>query len=137
MNKIKNLKITQEFKDYSKSVELSTLFINWHPYDKIIKAEAKKYKYVVFFGCGAIFSSIVETWDARVAEKINYCCDNNSEKWGKKYFGVECITYEKLLEIKNDTVIFITVGNFNPVYEQLIAANFPAIHILYKYDFII
>jgi len=134
MNKIKNLKITQEFKDYSKSIELSTLFINWHPYDKIIKAEAKKYKYVVFFGCGAIFSSIVETWNARVAEKINYCCDNNSEKWGKKYFGVECITYEKLLEIKNDTVIFITVGNFNPVYEQLISANFPAIHILYKYD---
>ena len=115
-------------------VDLPSIFYKWRPYDKFIKAEAEKYKYVVFFGCGAIFSSIVDTWSAKVGEKIDYCCDNNSEKWGEFYSGVECISYEKLLAIKKDVVIFITVGDFIPVYEQLNQQGFPSIHVIYKYD---
>ena len=115
-------------------VDLASIFSNWRPYDSFIRSEAKKHKHVVFFGCGAIFSSIVDTWYARVGVEITFCCDNNPAKWENSYCGIECIRYEKLLEIKKDVVIFITVGNFIPVYEQLLQDGFTDLHILYKYD---
>ena len=83
-------------------VDLPSIFNNWQPYDKFIKAEAENYEYVVFFGCGLFFSNLIDTWYAQVKTKIHYCCDNNPEKWGKVYSGVECISIEKLLEIKKN-----------------------------------
>jgi len=126
--------VTMNLDDNYIPLDLASIFSNWRSYDSFIEAEAKKHKYVVFFGCGAIFSSIVDTWYARVGVDISFCCDNNSIKWGNSYCGIECIRYEKLVEIRKDVVIFITVGNFMPVYEQLLGDGFTDLHILYKYD---
>jgi FkbM family methyltransferase len=120
--------------DDSSHIDFSSIFSKWHPYDRNTKEEAKKYKHVVFFGVGVIFSDMLDIWYDIVDEKIDFCCDNNFKKWGEIYHGIECITYEKLLEIKEDVIIFITVGDFMPVYDQLYSAGFPAVRIIYKYD---
>ena len=123
-----------KFDGIYKSVDLASIFANWHPYDQNVKKEAQKYKYVVFFGFGVTFFRMLDIWRLNIGKKIDYCCDNNSEKWGKSFDGIECISYEKLHEIKDETVVFITMGDFVPVYDQLHSAGFPAIHIIYKYD---
>jgi FkbM family methyltransferase len=43
---------------------------------------------------------------------------------------------QELLELKNDCVVFVTIGNFRPVVDQLMAAGFPAVHLIYKYDLV-
>lgn len=122
--------------DSARNPKLATaqFFEKWQPYDQIIRETASNYKYIVFFGCGAIFASIVDTWQSQVGLKIDFCCDNNPEKWGRNFNGVPCISYQDLLEIKDETIVFITVGNFIPVHNQLTADGFPSLHILYKYD---
>lgn len=114
--------------------DTTAVFRNWKSYDKLMKAAANKHKYVVFFGCGAIFASIVETWYAQVGRQIDFCCDNDPEKWGKYFSGTQCISPEDLIKLKSDVIIFLTVGNFLPVYEQLQNEGFSDVHVLYKYD---
>lgn len=109
-------------------------FDQWRPYDQFIKTTAKEYKHVVFFGCGIIFAGVDDIWQAQVGLKINFCCDNNPAKWGMHFSGVLCIPYEELVKIKDDAIVFITVGNFVPVHKQLTEDGFPSVHILYKYD---
>ena len=96
----------------------------------------KSKKFVVFYGCGAIFRSIVERWNELVGRKIDFCCDRDPSKWGKEFAGVPCISPAELEKIKNEAAIFITVGNFEPVLKYLYDLNFPCVHLIYKYDLV-
>ncbi|MEI6036486.1 MAG: FkbM family methyltransferase [Planctomycetota bacterium] len=93
-------------------------------------------KYVVFYGCGAILNSIIETWMQFVGRRIDFCCDSDPAKWGIMFSGAKCLSPQELLALKNECVVFVTIGNFRPVVDQLIAAGFPAVHLIYKYDLI-
>lgn len=124
----------EKSQNYPDCIDWVSIFANWSCYDLNIRAEAKKHKYVVFFGVGVIFPYMVDTWNASIEKKIDFCCDNNSSKWGNFYNGIECISYEKLLEIKDETVIFLTIGDFIPVHKQLKDAGFATVKIIYKYD---
>ncbi len=57
-------------------------------YQQEIKTLVNQYQYVVFYGCGVIFNNIVETWDLYVGRKIDFCCDCDSDKWGKFFCNV-------------------------------------------------
>jgi len=96
----------------------------------------KSKKFVVFYGCGAIFRSIVERWNELVGRKIDFCCDRDPTKWGKEFAGVPCISPGELEKIKNQAAIFITVGNFQPVLKYLSDHQFPCTHLIYKYDLV-
>jgi len=109
-------------------------FINWKPYDQNIKNTVTQFKYVVFFGCGAIFASIVETWHETIGKKIDFCSDNNPAKWGQYFCNVPCISPAELATIKEECVVFLTIGNFIPAYDQLLKAGIKNIHLIYKYD---
>ncbi len=84
-------------------------------YKQEIKNLIKQYEYVVFYGCGAILHSIVDTWDKHIGRKIDYVCDSDSEKWGKKFCGFECISPQQLMKIKDKCAVFVTIGEFKPV----------------------
>ena len=96
---------------------------------------AKK-QFVAFYGCGAIFGSIVETWRELVGRKIDFCCDSNPDKWGRVFSGVTCISPLELEKIKDESAIFVTVGDFEPVLKFLAGNKFPSAHLIYKYDLI-
>lgn len=93
-------------------------------------------RYVVFYGCGAIFSSILDTWREYVGRQIDYCCDSDPAKWGRTFCGVTCLSPDQLAEIKEDSVVFVTVGQFRPVFDALRARQFPSVHLIYKYDLV-
>jgi len=92
--------------------------------------------YVVFYGCGRVFESVVESWMQYVGRPIDFCCDSNPAKWGKVFCGARCLSPQELLEIKDTCVVFVTVGHFRPVLEQLISSGFRAVHIVYRYDLV-
>lgn len=94
----------------------------------------RKYQYVVFYGCGAILNSIIDSWNEYVDRKIDYCCDSNSEKWGQSFCGIKCISPEELIAIKDKCAVFVTIGEFRPVFNFLKERGFPSVNLLYKYD---
>lgn len=97
---------------------------------------ASQYKYVVFYGCGAILNSIVDTWNMYVGRKIDYCCDSDGAKWGKYFCGAKCISPQELMVIKYESAVFITIGEFKTVFKFLTDNGFPSVNLIYKYDIV-
>ena len=96
-----------------------------------------KYHYVVFYGCGTIFHGIVDTiWSKYIGRRVDFCCDSNPEKWGKYFCGIKCISPSELVEIKDRSTVFVTVGNFKPLMESLTVCGFSSVNLFYKYDIV-
>ncbi len=93
-------------------------------------------RFVAFYGCGAIFGSIAETWRDLVGRKIDFCCDSNPTKWHKTFSGVTCISPSELEKSKDELAVFVTVGNFEPVLNYLSENKFPCANLIYKYDLV-
>lgn len=105
-------------------------------YQHEIKNVVKHYEHIVFYGCGAILNSIVDTWNVYIGRNIDYCCDSDSAKWGKYFCGVKCLSPQELMAIKNKCAVFVTIGDFEPVFEFLTESGFPSVNLLYKYDLV-
>jgi len=103
-------------------------------YRQDIKDLTEQCQYVVFYGCGIILSGIIEKWNAYIGREIDYCCDSDSGKWGKFFFGAKCLSPNELVAIKNKCAVFVTIGDFKPVYNFLKESGFPSVNQLYKYD---
>lgn len=114
---------------------ISELLAKKRNYTEEIKNLVSKYEYVVFYGVGVIFNGIVETWNGRVKRTVDFCCDSDSSKWGRKFCGIKCISPEKLMGIKDRCLIFVTVGNFKSSYDFLTKTKFPSVNVIYRYDF--
>jgi FkbM family methyltransferase len=115
---------------------ISQLLRNRSNYTEEVRNCTQDYPYVVFYGCGAIFSSIVDTWLEYVERSIDFCCDSDSAKWGKLFCGVKCLSPDELFEIRDSCTIFVTVGNFPPVFDFLTSSGFPSVNLIYKYDLV-
>src|SRR4030067_171331 len=76
-------------------------------YRQEVRELTERDPYVVFYGCGAILNSIVESWDEHVGRKIDYCCDSDSGKWGKFFCGAKCLSPNELMAIKDKCVVFV------------------------------
>jgi FkbM family methyltransferase len=103
-------------------------------YRSEVKALTERYPHVVFYGCGAILGSIMETWNAQIGRKIDFCCDSDPAKWGQVFHGARCLSPAELREMRDTCTVFVTIGDFKPVYTQLKAWGFPSVHQLFKYD---
>ena len=116
--------------------DISALLANRTNYRQEIQRLADNSRYVVFYGCGAIFSSIVDTWQEYVGRPIDFCCDSDPDKWGRSYCGAKCLSPQELLEIKSECAVFVTIGKFQPVFNFLRSEGFPSVHLIYKYDLV-
>jgi len=94
----------------------------------------QNHSYVVFYGCGAILNSIVDTWTEQIGRPIDFCCDSNPEKWGRLFAGVRCLSPDELVKIKDRCAVFVTIGQFRPVLKFLTATGFSTVNLIYKYD---
>lgn len=103
-------------------------------YRRVVEDLAAQHRHVVFFGAGNIFRGVVQLWEQHVKRKIDYCCDNDSAKWGREFCGVPCISPQRLLEIKDDCAVFVTVGDYRPVYDYLIDRGFPSVNFMHGFD---
>ena len=117
-------------------IHIAGLLSQKRNYRQEIKDLTTKYPYVVFYGCGAILNSIVESWNEHVGRKIDYCCDSDSRKWGKTFCGAKCLSPNELAAIKDKCAVFVTIGDFKPVYNFLKDSGFPSVNQLYKYDLV-
>lgn len=115
---------------------IAALLSNRTSYQNEIKRLAANSRYVVFYGCGAIFSSIVDTWMEYVGRPIDFCCDSDPVKWGKTFCGTRCLSPQELTEIKHECTVFVTVGRFRPVFDFLKSEGFPSVNLIYKYDLV-
>lgn len=122
--------------DAQMSSHIAGLLAKRRNYQQEIKTLAGRYPYVVFYGCGAILSSIVETWGDYVGRKIDFCCDTAPEKWGKTFAGIPCISPEELLSMRDNCAVFVTIGEFGPVYESLTRSGVASVNLIYKYDLV-
>jgi FkbM family methyltransferase len=115
---------------------LSRLLARQRNYRQEVRDLAGRYPYVVFYGCGAILHSIVESWTEHVGRKIDYCCDSDSRKWGQVFCGAPCLSPADLLAMKDKCAVFVTIGDFKPVYQLLKEKGFPSVNQLFKYDLV-
>ena len=77
---------------------------------------------VCVFGTGEFFNDCAD--DEHLAH-FEYVCDNNPEKWGKKFKGRLCLSPDELKE-KKDIITIIMVGDWRPIYRQLQAMGINA-----------
>lgn len=117
-------------------VKIANLLSRKRNYREEVSNLTRQYPLVVFYGCGAILNSIVESWNEYVGRKIDFCCDSDSNKWGKFFCGAKCLSPKELIAIKDECVVFVTIGNFKPVYNFLKESGFPSVNQLYKYDLV-
>lgn len=115
---------------------IAAMLANRRNYREEVRRLANKSRYVVFYGCGAIYSSIVDTWLEYVGRPIDFCCDSDPAKWGQSYRGARCLSPKELIEIKSDCAVFVTVGKFQPVFDYLKSEGFPSVNLIYKYDLV-
>ncbi len=115
---------------------ISELLAQRRNYRREIQDLIKQYPCVVFYGCGAILNSIVDTWNEYIGRKIDFCCDSDEKKWGKYYCGAKCISPEELIAMKNECAVFVTIGDFYPVFKYLSERGCPCVNLIYKYDIV-
>ena len=102
---------------------LVELFAKRRNYLQVLKDQIRQYQYVVFYGCGNIFHGIVASWNQQVGKRIDLCCDSDSEKWGKEFSGIKCISPSELIKIKNECAVFVTIGEFKQVFCFAVTEN--------------
>jgi len=54
-----------------------------------------------------------------LGRKPDYLSDNSESKWGKSFFGIECVSPENIKECGDGLLVVITVRQYEPIYEQL------------------
>lgn len=86
-------------------------------------------KYLCGFGVGNMGSSVWELADA-MGRKLDFYCDNNKAKTGKKDpygYGVDVISPEELSKYKDETAVMIPTRYYKEIYSQLKLLDFPLV----------
>lgn len=81
------------------------------------------------FGVGELLTDCYSQLVAQLGREPDFLCDNASEKWGKRFLGLSCISPEELRARKDDTTVIITVRQFEPIQRQLQEMGFEGIQV--------
>jgi FkbM family methyltransferase len=123
--------------DAHESSDITARLATRSNYQEEVKRLVAAYPMVVFYGCGAILNSIVDTWNEYVGRTIDFCCDSDPAKWGKSFAGgIPCISPDELRTMKDRCAVFVTIGQFQPVFDALTQSGFPSVNLIYKYDLV-
>lgn len=114
--------------------QLSNLLARKRNYCQETKDLISQYEYVVFYGCGEVFYAMISTWEKCINRNIDFCCDADNSKWGKTICGIKCISPDELENIKDKCIVFVTLGNFQPVFKYLLEKGFSTLKLIFKYD---
>ena len=84
---------------------------------------------VCLFGIGVSLHDCFDQLMQRLGRMPDYLCDNDPIKWEKSFFGVTCISPEKLIAVAPDVSVIITVRKYEPIYLQLRSMGFRNIYV--------
>lgn len=115
---------------------IGNLLAQKRDYRQELRELCDQHAYVIFYGCGAVFPYIVETWNKYIDRKIDFCCDSDPEKWGKVFCGLECIPSKELLLVQERCVVFVSSGYFVPISNYLMSNEFLSVCRIHVYDII-
>ena len=76
-----------------------------------------KYSHVVLFGAGNMCRSFMMDYGEKY--RPLFTCDNNRSRWGEEFCGLTIEPPEKLLDLPEDTGIFICNEYYTEIREQL------------------
>jgi FkbM family methyltransferase len=82
-------------------------------------------KNVCVFGLGKFFEEAFDAYSLKEKLEVNVLCDNDTEKWGKKFKGIPCISPQELNAL-DDTIIIPLMNNpeaLRGIHEQF--SNIP------------
>ena len=114
---------------------IARLVANRRDYRDEVTALACQHENVVLYGCGIMLASLVPgTWERYVGRKIDFCCDSDPYKWGQTFAGLPCISPEELQAIGDRSTVFVTIGQFKPVFDSLSRGGIASVNLIYKYD---
>lgn len=122
-----NIRSAPDMRNY-----ISGLLAQRRDYRQEVRDLTAKYQYVVFYGCGAIFHGIVDSWRNHLDRHIDYCCDSDNAKWGKIFCGIPCISPKDLATIKDECIVYVTIGDFQPIFHALVTSGFPSVRLISK-----
>jgi 3-oxoacyl-[acyl-carrier protein] reductase len=86
---------------------------------KDIKSTIDNARHVCFFGVGVLLQDCFDQVVLAIGREPDFFCDNAQEKWGMEFFGKKCAPPSKLIELGEETVIIITVKNYESIHAQL------------------
>jgi|WetSurMetagenome_2_1015567.scaffolds.fasta_scaffold00190_27 3-oxoacyl-[acyl-carrier protein] reductase len=76
-------------------------------------------KHVCLFGIGVSLRDCFNQIVLSLGREPDFLCDNAQGKWGVSFFGVKCISPSELEALRDDTVVIITIKNYEGIYAQL------------------
>jgi len=86
---------------------------------KTTKDTIDRAKHVCLFGVGVLLKECYHQVVLFLGREPDFLCDNAQEKWGKHFFKVKCISPSELVEMRNETVVVVTVKNYEKIFAQL------------------
>lgn len=98
-------------------------------YIDFLKKRYQDYKYICGFGVGNMGIRVPEIVGL-LGRNVDFYCDNNPHKTGKKDpygFGIDVISLEELVKCKDDTAILVPTRYYKEIYAQLKELGFPLI----------
>lgn len=98
-------------------------------YADFLKSRYEKYQYICGFGVGNM-GNCVPNMVSLIGRKLDFFCDNNPEKTGKKDpygYGIDVISLKKLVNYKEDTVVLVPTRYYKEIYTQLTELGFPLV----------
>ena len=98
-------------------------------YVEFLKKRYKGYKYICGFSVGNMGRGVLELADA-MGRKIDFYCDNDLQKTGKKDpygYGIDVISVEELKKYKEETAVLIPTRYYKEIYRQLKELGFPMV----------
>ena len=87
-------------------------------YADFLKSRYEKYQYICGFGVGNM-GNCVPNMVSLIGRKLDFFCDNNPEKTGKKDpygYGIDVISLKKLVNYKEDTVVLVPTRYYKEIY---------------------
>jgi len=100
--------------DYMMLARKTADFILWQ---MNIENNLKKYKNIVLFGAGNMCRNYLINYGDKYPPL--YTCDNNSSRWGSDFFGLTIHDPRDLLNLSDDTGIFICNTYYRDIKDQL------------------
>lgn len=87
-------------------------------YHRYLQDKFSRYETICIFGMGALGKVVFNFLSANKL-KVDFFCDNNSNKVGKKYKEISCVNLSTLQNNKESVLIIISPVDYEDIYIQL------------------
>lgn len=95
----------------------------------MIRQASDRATQVCLFGVGQLLMECYHRLIMMIGREPDLLCDNARVKWGEHFFGKPCVSPSQLAELPRDTVVIITIRNYEAIFRQLSDMGFTAVFV--------